>query len=370
MMRVTRSLVLAACLALPAAADETAVWTAERAAADLRAAIATLETANGARNRISALTATIRAYELGLTALREGLRSAARREAELRGDFERKRERTGQILAALASVEETPGPLVLLHPDGALAAARSGLILSSVAPALEAEAAQLRAALEEIARVRKLQEQALAALQDGLAAAQKARTALSQAVQDRSELPQRFLADPEELTALSANAQTLEEFARGVAKLQSDVGPPRDDFAGAAGTLPLPAIGRLLRRAGEPDAAGIARPGILVATRPSALVITPWAATIRYRGPLLDYGNVMILEPAAHYLLVLAGMATVFGETGDVLEAGAPVGLMGGQEPTAIEGAGADRTETLYIELRQDAEPIDPAPWFVETKDD
>ncbi len=74
--------------------------------------------------------------------------------------------------------------------------------------------------------------------------------------------------------------------------------------------------------------------------------------------------------------MVLAGMGTVFGDTGDVLAAGAPVGLMGGTEDASAslntggeEGSGADRTETLYIELRQDGNTIDPGPWFAETKD-
>ena len=53
----------------------------------------------------------------------------------------------------------------------------------------------------------------------------------------------------------------------------------------------------MLRGMNEADAAGIKRPGIILATRPGALVNAPTAATIRYVGPLLDYGNVMILEP-------------------------------------------------------------------------
>ncbi len=367
----TRAAILLCCVlcALPVGADP-ATEAAEKAAAGLRAAIDVLNQAEGSRNRIAALTETIRAYELGLTALRDGLRSSALREAEIRGSFDAKRDRIAQVLAALAAMEDAPGPLVLLHPDGPEAAARSGMIMASVGPALEAEAADLRRDLQEIARMRALQAGALGALEDGLAAAQAARTALSQAVQDRTDLPQRFLEDPEELQALVSNAETLEAFARGVARLQSDVGPPMADFAGARGALPLPAVGTLLRRAGEADAAGIVRPGLLVATRPEALVVTPWPATIRYRGPLLDYKNVMILEPAAGYLLILAGLSTVYGETGDVLEAGAPVGLMGGRDLAAAEGTGAERTETLYIELRQDAEPIDPAPWFVETRED
>jgi septal ring factor EnvC (AmiA/AmiB activator) len=88
----------------------------------------------------------------------------------------------------------------------------------------------------------------------------------------------------------------------------------------------------------------------------------------------------MIVEPAAGYLLVLAGLGTVYGETGDVLARGAPIGLMGGTEPGAQEfgagfvqaaqiGGGAGRTETLYMELRQGNTPVDPAQWFTQTRD-
>jgi murein hydrolase activator len=86
---------------------------------------------------------------------------------------------------------------------------------------------------------------------------------------------------------------------------------------------------------------------------------------------LLDYGNVMILEPGNGYLLILAGMQTIYGELGEVVAAGAPLGLMGGQEAgvtefliSTQEGGGAQATETLYMELRQGATPVDPETWF------
>jgi len=127
----------------------------------------------------------------------------------------------------------------------------------------------------------------------------------------------------------------------------------------------------ILRRPGEADAAGIRRPGLVVATPARALVVTPLAATIRYRGPLLDYGNVMVLEPRDGYLLVLAGLDEVYGDAGDILPAGTPVGLMGGSAPDAdafllgaAEGTGTERSETLYLELRQGEAPVDPTIWF------
>jgi septal ring factor EnvC (AmiA/AmiB activator) len=142
-------------------------------------------------------------------------------------------------------------------------------------------------------------------------------------------------------------------------------------IADRKGVLPLPVNGTILRRAGEADAAGITRPGIVVATRPHALVTTPAPATIRYRGPLLDYGNVIILEPQSGILLVIAGLDVVYGNAGEVLPGGSPVGLMpgpaGGSDDllTAEDGtAGAGRTQTLYIEVREGNEPVDPESWF------
>ncbi len=34
------------------------------------------------------------------------------------------------------------------------------------------------------------------------------------------------------------------------------------------------------------------------------------------------------------------------------------------------EGGGAGRTETLYMELRQGEEPLDPAGWFMDMRED
>lgn len=368
-------LLLLAGFAQPAGAQAPAARAAEQAAADLRTAIEALKTAESGKDRIAALTATIRAYETGLAALRDALRSAAVREAEIAASFEARREEIGQLLGVMSTMERAPAPLLLLHPSGPLGTARSEMILSAVAPALQGEADKLKAELTEMRNIRALQQETAAMLERGLEAVQTARTTLALAIQDRTDLPRRYLDDPEELKVLVDNAETLDAFATGLSGMETDIGAPLEDFASAEGTLPLPVFGQLLRKAGEADAAGIVRPGLLVATRPAALVTAPWPATIRYRGPLLDYGNVMILEPARGYLLVLAGMGNVFGNTGDVLAAGAPVGLMDGEELAATpgeadeEGSGAGDTETLYIELRQDGATIDPAPWFVETKD-
>ena len=119
--------------------------------------------------------------------------------------------------------------------------------------------------------------------------------------------------------------------------------------------------------AGEADAAGVTRPGILLATRPEALVTAPTAATIRYAGPLLDFGQVVILEPQADTLLILAGLGQSYGVAGQVITEATPVGLMAQSaenRSTGGDGGGTGRSETLYIEVRQNDTPVDPATWF------
>ena len=357
--------------ALNEAAEEAA-----RAADMLRNATGQLDEALSKDDQVASLTQMIRAYEQGLSALRDGLRRAGIREQEIRAEFDARRERLGRVVGVMTAMQRSPETMLLLHPAGPEASARAGMILSAVAPGLQTEAEEMRQQLDEIRTVRTLQLNAANTLAQGLGQVQEARRLLASAVTDRSDLPVRFGEDPEELTSLVQSADTLDAFASGIVGMEQDVGAPMADFEGAQGSLPLPVLGTVLRRYNEADAAGVERPGLVITTGPAALVTTPWAATIRYRGPLLDYGNVMIVEPARGYLMIFAGLAQVFGETGDVLAAGDPVGLMGGTEPSAQEfgaefvanaalGSDGGQSETLYVELRKSKETLDPAEWFV-----
>lgn len=375
-----RAWIVAALLALPSVADAQPAdpGAAARAAAQqLSAAAQELDAADTARNRVKALTATVRAYEAGLAAMREGLRQVTIREAALDAELRAREDEIAQLLGVLQTLSRNTSPVLLLHPAGPVGTARSGMILADVAPALETRAAELRALLEEARTLHALQQAALNQLQTGLDGVQKARAALSEAVADRTDLPKRFTEDPVRTALLIASTETLEGFASGLSDIAvNEAAGSLPDITDRRGRLSLPAEGRILRRMGEADAAGIARPGIVLATRPRALVTTPTAATIRYRGPLLDYGNVMILEPQAGVLFVLAGLDVVYGAAGQVLPAGSPVGLMGGETPSAdsivrqaADGVGRERTETLYIEVRQGNEPQDPETWFQTTKE-
>ena len=355
---------------------------AREALRDLVVASIKLDQSDGARDRVKALTETILAFESGLTATRDGLRRAAVREEQLSRKLEARDSETAAFIGVLQSFGAVPSPTIFLHPQGPTGTARAGMLLSEMTPVLNLRAAQLRQEVQEVQMLRLLQQEAADRLQLGLSEVQSARVALSIAIAERTDLPRRFTEDPVRTAILISSSETLEGFASGLSQVTENETkidlPSLDD---RIGSLQLPVKGLLLRGMNEADAAGIARPGIILATRPGALVHTPTAATIRYVGPLLDYGNVMILEPQTDILFVFAGLDITYGKMGQVINEGTPLGLMGGLKITASadntntgfstvgDGAGNGRSETLYVEVRQQNVPQDPVSWFRTDKD-
>lgn len=372
-----RALLLATLLSTPVHAQMDPSTAALNAAQMLEQASVSLTDADSARDRVRALTKTIQAYEAGLTAMREGLRRAATREAQLTAELHSREKDIAQLLGVLQTIETTAPPVLMLHPSGPLGSARAGMMLSEVAPGLNARAQALAHDLQEVQTLRQLQQGASETLTEGLSGVQTARTELSKAIADRTDLPRRFVEDPVRTAILISSTETLEGFASGLSEIsEGEIAEINADVADRKGQIDLPAQGILLHRAGETDAAGVKRPGVVLGTRPRAIVTSPTAATIRYRGPLLDLGNLVILEPQPGLLFVFSGLQEVYGNPGQVIPEGTPVGLMPGETPeigailsTSSDGTGTDRSETLYIEVRQDNSPVDPESWFRTDKD-
>ncbi|WP_170394665.1 murein hydrolase activator EnvC family protein [Ruegeria arenilitoris] len=372
-----RALLWAVLFATPVHAQTDPSTAALNAVQMLEDASVALTEAESARDRVRALTETIQAYEAGLTAMREGLRRAATREAQLTTELRSREDEIAQLLGVLQTIETTAPPVLMLHPSGPLGSARAGMMLSEVTPGLNARAQELAHDLQEVQTLRQLQQSAADTLTEGLTGVQTARTKLSTAIADRTDLPVRFVEDPVRTAILISSTETLEGFASGLSEIsEGEIAETNADISQRKGEVALPAQGVVLHRAGDTDAAGVKRPGVVVGTRPRAIVTSPTAATIRYRGPLLDLGNLVILEPQPGLLFVFSGLQEVYGDPGQVIPEGTPVGLMPGETPeigailsTSSDGTGTDRSETLYIEVRQDNSPVDPESWFRTSKD-
>ncbi len=365
-MSATRTLAFVAALACTTPAQADPAERAMTAARALEAATAAMQQAQGGRDQIAALSQTILAYEDGMVSLRDGLRDAQLREAALMRQFTSDGETMARLLSLLMATERVDANLALVHPRGALATARAGMLLGDVATPLVRDVAALREALDDLRALRRARQFGYLALEQGLAAAQDARVALAQAVSDRGPLPKRLVDDPDQLAMLALTAETLDDFAQELRQA-----PPMNEaqstvsFASARGTLALPVRASLLHGFNQPDAAGIVRQGLVLATAPEALVTAPWAATVRYAGPLAGQGEVIILEPDEAMLIVLVGLGEIFVTTGEIVPLGAPLGKM--PQVTVSSATTGIRPQTLYLELRENTYPIDPEPWFAFT---
>lgn len=351
---------LAMLLCAPALAEEPAD-ALEAAQTRLAEAETALAAARKAENRTAALGLAVEVYEAALADLRSAVVAAGVREREIALDLALRRTRTSGLLAALQGIARAPDGTARLHPEGALAAARTTAMLAHLRPRLEAEAQLLSEKLEARAAAQQVQQAGFAALTEGLASIAAARGELAGEVVATSQD-----AGPEPDAALAAAAResdTLEALAAALGG--------RARTAQADGALAWPVRGSVLRGFEAPDGAGVRHPVLVLDAPPQAVVRAPGSGRVRYAGPFLDYGQVVALRLDGGATVLLAGLSEVAARAGARVAAGAPLGVLGGRTPVPEEyvtltegGAEGGAGQTLHILMVGERGPMDPAPWF------
>lgn len=140
---------------------------------------------------------------------------------------------------------------------------------------------------------------------------------------------------------------------------------PAIPFPLSRGYLIEPANGSTAMAYGVSDGRGGISQGQSVLTSPGAQVVAPADGFVLYRGPYLNYGQIVILNTGDGYTALLAGLDTVSAEIGQFVQMGEPIGLMGSRTSGRTVATSAGNAQpTLYIEFRQNNEPFDPAPWW------
>lgn len=349
---------LALSLALVALATAVGAQSAGDARERLLSAADQLEAAEGAGDRIEALTGAVRAYEAGLSVLRADLRQLTLRERELTQALADEDADIASLLALMQNASFQVESQSLLHPGSATDTIRAGTLAALLVPTLYARAADLEERLLELEEIRVVVAGAETLLGEGLQGVREARIALADALAARTDLPPRLATNEAAMEALINSADTLHGLADSLLS----------ERAAAGGEAPRtwlpPVAGRVLSALRDP----LGRPGWAVATEPRALVTAPADASVRFSGEFHGHGTVTILEVTGGHLILFAGLSTSFVRLGQVLEAGAPVGFAGAGQMAAQDKLNANRAEssliseeTLYIEVRKEGAPVDPA---------
>lgn len=326
-----------------------------------------LAAASDRPEQVGALGQAIEAYDAALSVLRGGVADAGAREQAIAVDLSDRRGEVSRLLAALEAMSRTPQPAQALHPLGPVGAAQAGAMMARLAPALQAEATKLAGELSALEAARRLRSEGEANLGAGLAVLAAAQSRLSDAI--RAAAPPEAGPDSPSATMLARDAASLTDLAAALQRAAAS--PPAPAPADTATPYAWPVEGSVLRHFNEPDAARVRHPGIVVSAAPFALVSAPADAVVRYAGPFLEYGYVVVLAPAPDTMIVLAGLAQLRVATGAPVRRGDLLGLLGGRTPDVEEyvmtpesETGAGGGETLYIEVRRDRGPIDPEPLF------
>ncbi len=269
------------------------------------------------------------------------------------------------VLASLARISRQPPETLVAGPGVAINVVRSSILLASVVPSLAARADTLNAELRAVRSLRDeitQQQLELVLATDQL---EKQRETLAQMLERNVTQKQRTDgerdAERQRMENLAAQAGDLRELIRRL-NAEQNAGlelPPvvSRSFTQARGQVPLPVEGQVILRFGALDEFGAPARGITVESRQNAQVVAPYDGRIVFAGPFRSYGQLLIIAHGEGYHTLVAGLSRIDSRVGQWLLSGEPVGVAGGGE------TGKSR---IYVELRRDGEPINPAPWFAD----
>ena len=316
------------------------------------------------------------------------------------------------LLAALQRIGKNPPPALIIDPSDALSSARSAILLSTILPQLRQKADLIIADLKQLELVKNATEnekQQLTArfstlfeeqlriatliearkrgvVRVGESLAQEEARA-QQLAQEATNITELVASLKLRITAV-ADAVAAQELAEKTAseELANAANTPLSDqtiaiafaktertspavpFPAANGYLARPAAGVAVIDFGADDGFGGIAQGTSIVTRADAQIVSPADGWIMYKGPYLNYGQIIILNPGNDHTILLAGMENINVELGQFVLLGEPIGTMGSRivGRTNATNTGVSRP-TLYIEIRNLEQPLDPAPWWAKT---
>jgi septal ring factor EnvC (AmiA/AmiB activator) len=320
--------------------------------------------------------------------------AARRRDAE-----QRLAERADALAPLLPLIERLalyPAETILAVPGSPQDTLRGLAVLHGLAQRLEQDAAALRA---EQAAVQAL-EQEIAAAVPGLRAAAAAQAAQAAELDRQIEAARAGRRQAEDVAAdaarhaaveaaradtlraaiaameaehARAEAQAREDLARAerqrqataaadAQRRQSALARPAGPGLDQRGPLMTPVVGQVVRGWGDATDAGPAQ-GVSYHSAPLARVVAPCSGRVAFSGPFRSFGVLLILDCGGGLHFVLAGLERLDVGVGAMVQRGEPVGVMPGWDPQTAARPGAVRP-TLYIELRRDGSPVNPAPFL------
>ena len=164
----------------------------------------------------------------------------------------------------------------------------------------------------------------------------------------------------DELGALQRDEKNLQQLVDSLRRALREVQPstaPSKSISPLKGKLVWPVEGRIGMPFGAVQADGKLRSrGVLINASAGADVHAIARGQVVFADWLRGFGLLLIIDHGKGYMSLYGYNRSLFKEVGDRVEAGDLIATVG-------DSGGRDRSG-LYLELRKDGRPFDPAPWF------
>lgn len=369
---------------------------------ELKAEIADMEGDRTKQNAaLIAAAQRVKLAEIEVADVEQRLSDLIVQELEVRGRLDGSNAQIANVLAALERISLNPPPALIVDPADALGSARSAILISAIVPQLRAKADAVTADLTKLTDIKSAAQAEEATLKANHEVLEEEQLRIATLIAARKQgigvRSAELEAEEQQALELAARASTLKELVGSLsaqansvstAAATADAGldptapvmtaqeiqvalantartEPAIPFGAARGYLTMPANGVNVADYGTSDGFGGISHGISLMTRADAQVVAPADGWVLFKGPYLNYGQIIIFNTGQGYTMLLAGLDKVSVDIGQFVQMGMPLGTMGSRTSgrTVTTNAGADQP-TLYIELRKDNEPVDPTGWW------
>ena len=320
------------------------------------------------RKKMVAAASSIQEQEESLDRLEQKLEEFETQQSMMKNRLEVRKVQRMRVLAALQSLAFKPTEALIAQPMAPQDTLRSALLLREAVPQLEYSTEGLRKDLNKIASLTTAIRAQYAQIKTMTQRLNEKRRDMNVLIKKKSQLQTAFASESSRAKSRAENlAKQAGDLKELLARLEADSKKraavsqktylPTGAFMAAKGRIPYPVKGNIVKKYGDPTEAGITSKGITIRTRPNAQVISPYDGTVLFAGPFRGYGQLIIIEHGDGYHTLLAGIGRLDTSVGQSLLAGEPVGIMVAQSKP-----------TLYIELRKNGQPINPAGWMQTNK--
>ena len=383
-------------------AVEASISLSQARVDELKAEIADMEGDRTRQNAaLIAAAQRVKLAEIEVADVEDRLDALIVSEMEVRGRLDGADAEIANVLAALERISLNPPPPLIVNPDDALGSARSAILIAAIVPQLHARADAVTADLKKLTDIKAAALSEEATLKANYAVLEEEQLRIATLIVARKQgidaRTTELDAEQAEAEALAARATTLKDLVASLSARATSVSTasaaadaaidpdapvmtaeaittafansartePAVPFGVAKGYLTLPANGVNVVDYGAGDGFGGISQGLSVMTRAEAQVVAPADGWVLYKGPYLNYGQIIILNTGQNYTALLAGLSTITVDIGQFVQMGEPLGTMGSRTigRTVTTNAGAAQP-TLYIELRHNNEPLDPTGWW------